>query len=114
MHGCGDDPEVRHTVTERCEKEEHSYLKKCVADEGEECGDILSCQEAEQPAECTAQNDGDECEGDIASCGGIDKEGEHFHWVGNSSGCEQGGDDDCAEGDEAFFSYGEFAVDIFD
>lgn len=74
MHNGGDYPEVWHTIAERCEEEEHSYLEYCIADKGEECGDILSCQKAEQPAERTAQDDGDECEGDIASCGGIDKE----------------------------------------
>lgn len=114
MHDYSYYPEVRHTVAECCEEEEHSYLENRVAYEGEKRGDILSCQDAEQPAENAAQNDGDKCECDIASCGGIDKEGEHFHWVGESCNCEQGGDDDCTEGDEAFFPYSEFAVELFD
>ena len=114
MHSCGDYPEVGHTIAECCKEKEHSYLEYCIADKGEECGDILPCCKAEQPAERTAQNYRDKCECDIAACGGIDEEREHFHWIGDACDCEQGGDDDCAEGNEAFFSYGEFTVDIFD
>ena len=70
MHSCGDYPEVGHTIAECCKEKEHSYLEYCIADKGEECGDILPCCKAEQPADRTAQNSRDKCECDIAACGG--------------------------------------------